>query len=645
MNLVKKIHAFSTTVYHSRYRLLLALAIAYLTLSILLRMVLWWQFSPENHPFLQIPFLIVAGLFNDSIQLIYLLLPASLLLLVLPNRFFQTRLGLGLLAMAVYLSLYGMLFLSAAEFYFFEEFNARFNLVAVDYLRYPHEVLINIWESYPISTWLTLLLILATMILYPLWSLVSPYLNHTVRFKQRLLSVAFHLFLTVLATLFFSTHSFNFSDDRVINEIANNGLSSFFQALRTNQLDYPAYYSTLEPHTSFQRLTTELEKGGGQFTQLAQGSLQRQFAANPHGLGKLNVVILVEESFGAEFVGSYGDQRHLTPYFDELAQQGMLFTHAWATGTRTVRGLEAITLSFPPIPSESVIKRPGNENMANWGQVMQTLGYHTSFIYGGYGYFDNMNYFYSHNGFAVSDRTDIPAPKFANIWGVSDEDLLRHAMRYYDQLQAQQQPFFSLIMTTSNHKPFTFPEGIAGIPPQGGGREAGIRYADYAIGQFFQEAPRHEWFEQTLFIIVADHGARVYGKAEIPLSSYKIPLLIFSPAHLSPRTIEREISQMDIAPTVLGLLGLPYSAPFFGQNVLSLPATQPTLLFFNHNYTVALLKGDELASLSLQKTASSERYDFEHDNFTALPLNQLQIDLAIAYYQVAFEQFVRHLYQ
>ncbi|OQW91288.1 MAG: hypothetical protein BWK79_17245, partial [Beggiatoa sp. IS2] len=552
---------------YTQYRLFLVITIIYLLSSLLLRFVLWWQFSPESNPLLHLPIIMSVGLLNDLVQLIYLLLPFSLLLLVLPRPLLQKKWGRGLLTIALCLSVYSLLFLNVAEFYFFEEFNARFNLVAVDYLIYPHEVLINIWESYPVALWLTFNLLIILILGYPFWLLTNS--NQILFFKQRVILLVFHIMLAVLASILVATDSFNLSNDRVINEISSNGISSFFKALGTNQLDYPTYYATKDSDVSFQRLTTKLAKGGGQFTHLAEQRLDRHFMANPQGLGKLNVVIIVEESFGAEFVGSYGDQRHLTPEFDRLAQQGMLFNHAWATGTRTVRGLEAITLSFPPIPSESVIKRPGNENMANWGQVMQTAGYHTSFIYGGYGYFDNMNYFYSHNGFATSDRTNIDSPKFANIWGVSDEDLLAHATGYYDRLYAQQQPFFSIVMTTSNHKPFTFPEGIAGIPAHGGGREAGIRYADYALGRFFESAQHHEWFKQTLFVVVADHGARVYGKAEIPLNSYEIPLLIFAPSHLSPSKIEREISQLDIAPTVLGLLGLEYEAPFFGQNVLN----------------------------------------------------------------------------
>ncbi len=258
-----------------------------------------------------------------------------------------------------------------------------------------------------------------------------------------------------------------------------------------------------------------------------------------------------------------------------------------------MRGLEAITASFPPIPSESIMKRPGCENITTIGKVLRDHGYQTSFLYGGYGYFDNMNYFYKSNGFITHDRSDIPNPHFANIWGVSDEDLFNQALTYFDNFHAQKQPFFSIIMTTSNHKPFTFPEGISDVLPMGGGRDAGIHYADYALGRWLQESVAHPWYANTLFVIVADHGARVYGKAEIPLYSYEIPLLFLSPQHLQPRVINIPVSQIDIAPTVLGLLGFAYEAPFFGQNALTQTNNSPILLF-NHNYDVALFKGNEL---------------------------------------------------
>jgi phosphoglycerol transferase MdoB-like AlkP superfamily enzyme len=277
---------------------------------------------------------------------------------------------------------------------------------------------------------------------------------------------------------------------------------------------------------------------------------------------------------------------------------------------------------------------------------MAQLGYHTSFLYGGFGVFDNMNAYFGGNGFALSDRSDILHPRFANIWGVSDEDLFAHAIDYFDARAKEGKPFFSIVMSTSNHKPYTFPGGVPGVQAAGGGRLAGVRYADHAIGEFFREARRHAWFENTLFIVAADHGARVYGKADLPLYSYEIPMLMLAPGKLAAREVQTPASQVDVAPTVLGLLGLPYEAPFFGEDVLHWPAGQPRTLLFNHNHDVAALRDGKLCVLGLHARTGCETYERlpgkpgpETTRFTRVPDDAGLIDLATAYYQTAYDLF------
>src|SRR5262245_19041509 len=276
---------------------------------------------------------------------------------------------------------------------------------------------------------------------------------------------------------------------------------------------------------------------------------------------------------------------------------------------------------------------------------MQSLGYRTSFLYGGYGYFDNMNHFFAGNGFDVQDRRSIESVRFEHLWGVSDEDLFDHALAYLDRVHATGRPFFTIIMTTSNHKPFTFRPGLErlGIPPEGGGRAAGVRYADYALGEFLREAEGHPWFDDTLFVVAADHGARVYGRAEIPLRTYEIPLMFYAPKHLAPRHVDSLVTQIDIAPTVLGLLGLPYEAPFFGQDALSSPALH-RVAFFNHNHDVAIYRDGTLVVFGLHKAAQTWHYDRATDSYSAAPEDAALERLGIAYFQTASELYASHRY-
>lgn len=254
-----------------------------------------------------------------------------------------------------------------------------------------------------------------------------------------------------------------------------------------------------------------------------------------------------------------------------------------------------------------------------------------------------MKHFYRENGFTVSDRMDIDRPRFTNIWGVSDQDLFDHARTIFDRQAAKGQPFFSIIMTTSNHSPYTFPVGIDGVRPHGGGRSDGVRYADYALGEFIAKSTTEGWYRNTLFVIVADHGARVYGSERIPLPSYEIPLLVMAPGRLTPRQVSEPIGQMDIAPTIMGLLGLPYTAPFFGQNVFAEPE-QSRVLLFNHNHDVALYQNGKLTVLGLHNSVQTYVYRLGESQLQKIDNDPGQSDLATAYYQIAFKMFREHSY-
>lgn len=638
----------------ARLSILLTLGIVYLSVSLLLRIVLFIVFaSPEGASAIILPSTLGLGVINDLATLCALLAPLSLYLFAVPGKFHHSLPGRMLLASAAWIGFFAILFLAVAQYYFFKEFNARFNLVAVDYLIYPHEVFENIFESYHVVSIMILVAAYASIMLGVSWNAFSKSTVPTQPFAQRARWIGAHALLLTLLLSLLSTHSLDFSNNRIVNEITADGISSFFEALHTNHLDYNALYRTGDPQLLSKILKTELATDASR-SQASGSDINRVAAGSAQGLGKLNVVVIVEESFGCEQVDACGhgldidaavnaSSNQLTPELDKLAKQGIFFNKAYATGTRTVRGLEAITASFPPIPSESIIKRPGNDHIATWGKVMRENGYHTSFLYGGFSQFDNMKAFYAGNGYEVSDRLDVEHPRFTNIWGVSDQDLFDHARTYFDQRATNGAPFFSIIMTTSNHSPYTFPVGIDGVRPHGGSRHDGIRYADYALGEFFAKSKTAPWYNNTLFVVVADHGARVYGSEKIPLQSYEVPLLIMAPGHVQPQQIASPVSQIDIAPTVLGLLGLPYTAPFFGQNVFTENEASKILLF-NHNHDVALYQNGKLAVLGLHNSLHTYKYRLGEDRLEDVADDRTLADLATAYYQTAFNLFTQHAY-
>ena len=619
-----------------------ALVGVYLALGLVGRVVLWARFGVEADVGLsRLPFLVTGGVANDIVESLYLFAPFALYILLVPDRWFRSTANRILMYGGMAVAVTGLLYVTVAEYFFFEEFDARFNIVAYDYLAYPTEVFTDIWDAYPVMKVLGVTVTLGVLAVYFMRNAIGRSFELSVSSRERLVTIVPYTLALALAIVFYPTNALSVSSNRVANELVQNGHSSFFRAARTSDIDYESYYTSRKVAANLDLLQAELAPDGAAFTQLELGKLSRRHPARPDGLGKLNVVVVSSESFGAEFSKLHGSNKDWTPNFDAYAKQGLWFANTYASGTRTVRGLEAIAASFPPIPTVSILRRPGNQGIGSWGKTMDELGYQSSFLYGGYAYFDDMKTFFGGNGFQVLDRTDIEDVRFENVWGVADEDLYDRAIQHYGEQYQAGKPFFSIIMTTSNHKPFTFRTGLEqeGIKPEGGGRQSGVRYADYALGYFLREAARQPWFDDTIFVVVADHGARVYGKAEIPLETYEIPLMVYAPKHIAPRQIDTLMTQIDIAPTVLGLLGLEYEAPFFGVDALHEPAGHQRIALFSHNHDVAILRGNELEVLGLGKTHQAFTFDPENHSFKSRPDDAALLALGIAYFQTASELF------
>ena len=599
-------------------------------------------FLAEQIAVQEMPRLFLTGLAYDAVTSLYVVAPLAIYLAILPVRWFARPLHRTVLYTALTLALFGGAYLGIVEYFFFDEFNTRFNFVAVEYLIYPHEVFVNIWHSYPVARGLLGAVVLTLTLAY--W--LRPILTRLSRNAERRHTIHRHvaaLFgLLVAAHFAVNLDTGRVHRNRVADELAANGVYSFFNAAVNSRLDYNEYYITVPEREAAERARRMVTQDNATFIPGAENPLARKIVY-PGSPKLLNVVVLLEESLGAEFVGAYGDPRGLTPNIDSLARESIVFEKTYATGTRTVRGMEAVTASFPPVPAESIVKRPNNEGMFNWSSVMRDAGYAPTFVYGGYGAFDNMNAFFGSNGYRVVDRSDIDKPRYSNIWGVSDEDLFGHALEVFDAQHARGERIFSVVMTTSNHKPFTFPPGIEGVRPEGGGRDAGVRYADYAIGRFIEALRKKPYFDNTAVVIVADHGARVYGKEDFPLRSYEIPFLVYAPRHFAPRRVDTTVSQLDVAPTVLGLLGISHQSAFFGRDVLA-GASPVHAVPLNHNRDIALLDGDRLHQLGFRKTAATVVQDASTHRQRAIARDEDRVRDAASLFQTAYTLYSRRQY-
>jgi phosphoglycerol transferase MdoB-like AlkP superfamily enzyme len=224
--------------------------------------------------------------------------------------------------------------------------------------------------------------------------------------------------------------------------------------------------------------------------------------------------------------------------------------------------------------------------------LLRRHGYATEFFYGGASHFDNMRGFFLNNGFArVTDEDEFETPTFRGVWGVSDEDLVAKAHATF--VAHGDRPFFALLLSTSNHPPFEYPAGrIAprdGEPPLHGA----IRYADYAIGELFRLAKQADYFERTVFLVVADHDTRVFGADLVPIEKFHIPALVIAPG-LTPGRADELASQIDLPPTVLGLLGLETEHPMPGRDLMQVPPGTPGHAVMQYDLTHAYRVGDHV---------------------------------------------------
>lgn len=562
-------HAAFMTIFHvlfrNRFRPLLWFSLCFFGISSATRLTLL-AISHDGIPLQlgNLAYVLGFGFGFDLLTLLYFAIPLLGLLWLLPAGWLQRKRGRFPVALLCFALLFALLFIAVAEWTFWEEFQARFNFIAVDYLVYTTEVIGNIRESYPVGWILTAITVLSAAVFFGTsrWRVPS---RDDMPFAARSMFAVVWLACTALGTWLVSGDMKDRTDNTYVNELAGNGIYQFFAAYRSASLDYVRYYRTVPIADAWAQMRHQLATPDATF--LAPTGIARHIhSAAPEQ--RLNVVLISVESFSAEFSGTYGRADSLTPQLDALTPRSLLFTDLWATGTRTVRGLEALSLSVPPTPGESIVKREHNEGLATLGQIFRDKGYDSQFLYGGYGAFDNMNYYFSHNGYDVHDRTDIPNQSIhhENVWGVADEDLYTMALRRFDADAAAGKPFFAHIMTTSNHRPYTFPAG-RGPWPQGK-RESAVAYTDWAIGDFLRRAASKPWYRNTLFVITADHCASSAGIAALPAFRYRIPLWIFAPGgQVPPGRHTRMTSQIDIPPTVLGLLGMDYNSLFYGMDV------------------------------------------------------------------------------
>ncbi len=570
------------------------------------------------------------------------------LLLFLPK--YRNTIRFWLFSFVIFLFVTLILQNAISEFFFWNEFGVKYNFIAVNYLVYTNEVIGNIMQSYPVIPIFTVLFVISGAITYFIVQHSKNYVESIPSFTEKIKISGLYvvmLFLSIVTIPYLAAKEN--SQNIFSNELQSNGVYKFYLAFMHSELDFFKFYKTIPSHDAYTILKEQIPGISNESSlHTIKGHSQENYK---------NVVLITIESFSADFMRAYGNENSITPFLDDLANQSLQFTNLYAVGNRTVRGLEAVTLCIPPTAGESVVKRKDNKNKFSTGNIFKQKGYTVKYLYGGDAFFDNMEDFFSGNGYDIVDKKTLTPTEitFSNVWGVCDEDMANKAIKVMNDEAKSGKPFFNHWMTVSNHRPFTYPDNKIDIPGNAKSREGGVKYTDYALKQFFVMAKKQSWFKNTVFVIIADHCASSAGKTELPLDKYRIPALVYSPGFIAPKIYNQLMSQIDVMPTVMGLLNFNYQSKFYGQDVLQ-SDYKPRALIATYQ-DLGLIKENVLTIISPKQQVKQFQLSLKPDQkmapefqlyYDQLPLKKENTNLikeTVSYYQTASDMLKKKKYQ
>ena len=504
---------------------------------------------------------------------------------------------------------------------FIQTYDIRPNRLFFEYLTNPKEVFAMLFEGHLLATSLTT--VLTGTLAFGVWKL-SAFAFRGNGERRAVWKNALPLLVIVPFCVLCGRGSLGhrpinpamvaFADDNLLNSLATNSTYSVvFSAVQmSSEADSAKIYGKMPEAEMLGIIREASGRPESDYISEKYPTLTHNVATGVRK-NKRNIVVILEESLGARYIGSLGGN-DLSPNFDKLSQEGWLFKNLYCTGTRSVRGIEAVITGFTPTPARSVVKLDKSQRrfytIAN--QLLHN-NYLTQFIYGGESHFDNMASFFYGNGFCeVIDERDFDEEELVTpktTWGVSDEDLFIRANKEFEKNYDAGTPFFALVFTSSNHDPFDVPERPGLVYKDAGrSRNNSVQYADYALGKFFELAKKSNYYKDTIFLVVADHDSRVSGATLMPFDHYHIPALLLN---CGQRVDERLVSQIDLPPTLLSLAGISCEYPMLGFDLTRDKNPNRAMMQFDKNF--AYMRGISDGKAEAVVLANGKRIAMAYD--------------------------------
>ena len=491
-------------------------------------------------------------------------------------------------------------FLAVLEPDFYHEFHTRLNSLVFQYLKEdPKTVISMLWHGFPVLRYLMLCGVMAVSSIAALCFIdrKTRKPDDGYRYKSRLFLAIVLIILDLIAmrgTLRFGmpirwSDAFH-SSHLFANHLALNGSFTLAKAMQQyiGKHRRNPWLSKMDAKEALTLVRKKWLLPKETLIAREQLPLLRRFdpplsaPVSPYR----NVVLILMESLSAQRIGVFGNTLKVTPFFDELASEGLLFDHIFSNGTHTHQGMFATLACFPNLPDfEYLMNQPEGQNLfSGLPKVLLERNYDNVFIYNGDFAWDNQNGFFREQGVTrFIGRNDFVNPRLSDpTWGVSDEDMFDRAFDEIVTLEKGGRPYYAILQTLSNHVPYSFPEPMPVEKVMVNGAEEGhltaMRYSDYALGQFFKKIKARGGFDDTLFVITGDHG---FGGGalvtDMDLFRFHVPLLFIGKDIQARfgRTNEAVGSQTDIVPTIMGMLGGSYVHHCWGRDLLAIPKNDP----------------------------------------------------------------------
>lgn len=554
----------------------------------------------------------IYGMRMDTIVLSFILVIPTLFLCISPKRL--TPLISKGIKFYILVWLLVLIFIENATFPFFAQYDVRPNYLFLEYLEYPKEVGSLMFKEYKLELLLSfvMMFVAARLFLRSKWIDFRNAFRTPYHFRALLLLPLLVLLFLGIRSSFghrgANTSDALYSTNRIANEITKNSLHAIGYAYYSSKKHGSKSikkYGQIELAQAYEQASEILHINYLDPTRPFSREEKTHFA----GTKPKNLVIFVQESMGAQFVAFSGGAKDLTPNMNQLGKEYLAFSELYSNGTRSIRGLAAMSSGFLAVSGEGVLKRTKSQSdFFTLASLLKPYGYKSSFIYGGETRFDNMKSWYLGNGFdEVIEESDFEDTTFRSTWGACDEDLVVQAHKKFIEHTKNNEKFVSVMFSQSNHAPFELPENkieyVEGVEKQS--VENAIKYADFALGRFFELAKQEAYFKDTVFVVVADHNVRVHGDDAVPVDMFHIPALIVADG-ITPQTYNKLTSQPDVLATALDMIGLDLSYPILGHSIFSPDKEEVVLMQFNDTY--ALRHKDDIAIVAPDVTPQTYHY-------------------------------------